>query len=404
MDIYYVVRSKDGKNGAEIFPDHMLRRQEALSLMRAGVRDRIALQEALSLIRLGVASHLRIPNETHLGDAVTRAVACAEAMAVDRSVTVGQQLITADPEPGSPQHLACEAARERHRLLPPAAGNLVGETYISRGWPSGEECARLAHKLIYEMGYSQAHVARIFETVDDYERPAVWTRQGINRLLGEDDGEERYPRYHYREKSGDESRLEGRTHLLGASVSAMAVLGDEGAEAAAKTFDDSLDTPHHFVLPVDPQHPERGLAYLAALIMDLGCVRTLYVTSPDTVFSSPAQRRVMYDLALFRGVQVVENGTRIDAVDDNPHHNRLLREGTELFAGLRVRENATIVEETRSLAHARQTAAGLRDKGLSLRKIATRLDEEAIPTLSRQGTWSASAVQKLLNPKQESDR
>ncbi|MFF3589017.1 hypothetical protein ACFYYI_17920 [Streptomyces sp. NPDC002387] len=403
MDIYYVVGPED-RDGAETFPAHMLRRQEALSLMREGVRERIALQEALSLIRLGVASHLRIPHESHLENAVTRAVACAEAMAVGGSVTVGRQLITADPEPGNLQDLACEAARERHRLLPPTAGTLGGGAYISRGWPSGEECARLAHKLIYEMGYSQAHVARIFETVDDYERPAVWTRQGLNRLLWEEDGGERYPRYHYRQESGDETRLEGRTHLLGANVSAMAVLGDEGAEAAATTFDDSLDTPHHFVLPVDPQHPERGLASLAALIMDLDCVRTLYVTSPDTVFASPAQRRVMYDLALFRGVQVMENGTRIDAVDDNPLYNRLLREGTELFAVLRVRDNATIVEEARSLARAQQIAAGLHGKGLSLRKIATRLDEEAIPTPSRQGTWSASAVQKLLDPEREANR
>jgi hypothetical protein len=132
--------------------------------------------------------------------------------------------------------------------------------------------------------------------------------------------------------------------------------------------------------------------------------RTLYVTSPDTVFATPAQRQVVYDMALFRGVQVAENGTRIDTVDDNPRDNRLLREGTELFAALWVRDNATIVEESRSLAHARKTAAGLRGQGFSLREVAARLNEETIPTSSGNGAWSASAVKKLLGSEREADR
>ncbi|MFE5407077.1 recombinase family protein [Streptomyces sp. NPDC056580] len=138
--------------------------------------------------------------------------------------------------------------------------------------------------------------------------------------------------------------------------------------------------------------------------MDLGWFHTLYVTSPGAVFSTQAQRRVVYDLALFRGMQVVENGTRIDVVDGNPHYNRLLREGTELFAALRVRDNATIVEETRSLARARKTAASRRSQGDSLRKIAAYLDEEAIPTPSGIGAWSPSAVKKQLDSEQEADR
>ncbi|MGW2612216.1 hypothetical protein ACWC4A_49305 [Streptomyces mirabilis] len=310
VNIYYLVGPEESSDGSVIRPDRMLRRQEALSLSRAGAMERIALQEAISMVRLGVGGHVRIPHERHLEDVVTRAVACAEIMALGTPVTIGKKLVTADPEPGSPQDRAFEAAQERHRLLPPAAGAEGGDGYISPGWATDEECARLAHKLVHEMGYSQANVARIFELVDGYERPAMWTRQGINRILWEECDGEKYPRYHCSEKSGDESRRAGRLHLPGSLVNAMAVLGDEGAEAAAQKFDASLDEPHHLILPVGPQHPDRSLSWLLRQIMDLGWVRTLYVTSPGAVFSTRAQRRVLYDLALFRGVQVVENGTR----------------------------------------------------------------------------------------------
>ncbi|MFF6811186.1 hypothetical protein ACFZAG_15035 [Streptomyces sp. NPDC012403] len=356
------------------------------------------------MIRLGVASHLRIPHESHLKDAVTRAVVCAEIMAVGAQITIGKELVTTDREPGGLQALACEAARERHRLLPQATSAEGGSAYISPGWPSDEECARLAHKLVYEMKYSQADVARIFDMVDSYERPAMWTRQGINRILWEECDGEKYPRYHYREESGAKSRRAGRLHLPGSFFNAMAVLSDERAEAAAKRFDADLVEPHHLILPVDPRHPDRGLAGLLRAVMDHGFFRTLYVTSPDAVFSTPTQRRVVYDLALFRGVQVLEDGTRIDAVDDNPRYNRLLREGTELFAALWARGNATIVEESRSLAHARKTAARLRSQKFSLRGIAARLNAEAMPTPSGNGAWSASAIKKLLGSERDADR
>ena len=404
MDIYYAVGVEESGDGAENLPVGVLRRQEALSLSRARAVGRFALQEAICLIRLGVAGHLRIPHESHLGDPVTCAVACAEAMAIGVPVTIGKERVTADREPGGLQALACEATCERHRLLPPAVGAEGGRVYISPGWPSDEESARLAHKLVYEMGYSQADVARIFETVDRYERPVMWTRQGINRILWEEFNGEKYPRYYYREQSGENARRAGRLHLPGSLLNAMAVLGDERSEAAAKRFDAALAEPHDLILPIDPRHPDRGLAWVLRLVMENGVFRTLYVTEPDAVFSSPMQRRVVYDLALFRGVQVVEDGTQIDAVSDNPHYNRLLREGTELFAALWARGNATVVEESRSLAHARKTAVTLRSQGFSLRDIGARLNEEAIPTLSGNGAWSASAVKKLLGLGREADR
>ena len=403
MDIYYTVGPGEIGDGVGNVPTRMLRRREALSLSQAGAMERIALQEAISLVRLGVASHLRIPHGSHLEDAVTRAVACAEAIAFGVPVTVGKELVTDDREPCGLQALACEAARERRRLLPPVGGTEGSRAYISPGWPSDEECARLAHKLVYEMAYPQADVARIFEIVDRYERPAMWTRQGINRILWEECDGEKYPRYHYREESGAKSRRAGRLHLAWPSFNAMAVLGDERAEAAAKRFDATLTEPHRLVLPVDPRHPDR-LAALLWLVMESGSFRTLYVTGPGEVFSTPTQRRVVYDLALFRGVEVVEDGTRIVAVDANPRYNRLLREGTELFAALWVRDNATVVEESRSLAHARKTAAGLRSQGFSLRGIAARLNEEAIPTPSGKGTWHPSQIKKQLGSEQEADR
>ncbi|MFJ5273821.1 hypothetical protein [Streptomyces sp. NPDC088358] len=403
MDTYYTVGAEKTGEGAGNLPAHALRRREDRALIDAGAMERIALQEAISLVRLGVAGHLRIPHEEHLKDAVTRAVACAETLAVGVPVTIGKELVTADCEPDSLQALACEAARERHRLLPPAAGLAGRGTYISPGWPNDEECARLAHKLVYEMGYSQAKVARIFEMVDGYERPVMWTRQGIDRILQEeyDGGESRYCK-----ESGAASRRAGLLHLPGASLglNVMAVLGDEGAEAAAKRFDAGPAEPHTAVFPIDPGPQGRGLAVLMQTIMDHGSFRTLYVTSPDTVFSTPTQRRVVYDLALFRGVHVVEDGTRITAVDDNPGYSRLLREGTELFAVLRIRDNATVVEESRSRAHARKTAAELRSQGCSLREIAAELDEKAIPTSSGWGKWSPSAVKKLLSPEQKAGR
>ncbi|MGW1799008.1 hypothetical protein ACWCQN_24325 [Streptomyces sp. NPDC001984] len=405
MDIYYSVGPEGKQSGQEI-DARLLRRQEALSLMsQAGVTKRIALQEAISLARLGVGDRLWIPDESHLRDEVTRAVVCAETIAVGKSIVIGGQPVTSDAKPESAQYQAYEAALERHRLLPPATGAAGAHAYISPGWPSDEECARMAHKLVCEMGYSEADVARIFEIVDGYERPAVWTRQGVNRLLWEKVDGEKYPRYHYNEKSGEESRRAGRHHLPLATFNGMAVLGDEGAETAARKYDASLDDSHHLIFPpFDPQRPDYGLPTLLCGILDLGCIRTLHVTSPEAVFSSPAQRHVLYDLALFRGVKVVENGTHVDAAGSNPSYNRLLREGTALFATLRVRDNATIVEETRSRAHARKTAAEHHRQGCSLREIAALLNEEAIPTRSGRGAWDASAVKELLASEPEADR
>jgi hypothetical protein len=406
VDTYYTVGADKAGDGAENLPAHALLRRESRALIDAGAMERIALQEAISLVRLGVAGHLRIPHEEHLKDAVTRAVACAETLAVGVPVTIGKELVTADCKPGSLQALACEAARERHRLLPPATGPAGSSAYISPGWPHDKECVRLAHKLVHEMGHSQAEVARIFEMVDRCDRPAMWERRGINRILKKEKEEYDAGEPSCRKESGAALRRAGRLHLPGASLglNVMAVLGDEGAEAAAKRFDAGLAEPHSAVLPVDLGHPDRGLAVLMQTIMDHGIFRTLYVTSPDAVFSTPTQRRVVYDLALFRGVQVVEDGTWITAVDDNPGYSRLLREGTELFAVLRIRDNATVVEESRSRAHARKTAAELRSQGCSLREIAAELDEKAIPTSSGWGKWSPSAVKKLLSPERKAGR
>lgn len=378
--------------------DGLLRRQEASSLHEASANRRIALQEAISLIRLGVADRLCVPDESHLQDPVTRAVACAEVLSVGGKVTIGLESIATDGELALPQALACEAARERYRLLPPAAGFEEAGAYISRGWPSDEECARLAHKLVYEMSYSQTGVARIFEAVDGFDRPAVWVKQGVNRILWVWDGEEKNPRYFYREVPGIETRRPGRLHLPGALLDAMAVLGDERAEAAARRFDAALAEPHKGVLPwFDPRHQERSVAGVVRQILETGAFRTLYVLNPDEVFSTETQRRVVYDLALFRDVRVVEGGTRIDTVTGNPHYNRLLREGTKLFVALWIRDSATVLEESRSLAHARRIAVREHSQGKSLRKIAATLQAEAIPTKSGEGSWGPSMVRGLLD-------
>ncbi|MFF2363811.1 hypothetical protein ACFVU0_13985 [Streptomyces sp. NPDC058122] len=401
MDICYTVGSQKAGDGAEDLPSHTLRRQEARSLIDQRVMKRIALQETISLVRLGVADHVRIPSGEHLKDSGTCAIVCAEALASGALVTLGGESVTADRGPaGVPARaweVAWEAARERHRILPPAAGAAGRDVYISRAWPNDKECARLAHKLVYEMGYSQAEVSRIFERVDGYERPAMWTKQGINRILREEyDGDE--PRY--RTESGGTARQAGNLHLPGAALKVMAVLGGEGVEAEAKSFDAGLAEPHSLVCPVYPGKPEQALHVTMQTLIDLGIFRTLYVANPDAVFSSRMQRSVVYDLALFRGVQVVEDGTRIDPGRYNP----LLREGTELFAALRIRDNATVAEESRSSAHALKTAAELRSRDWSVRKIAAELNEEAIPTSSGLGKWSPSAVAKLLSSIPEADR
>ncbi|MEU8795016.1 recombinase family protein [Streptomyces sp. NPDC048643] len=401
MDIHYAVGSQKTGNGAESLPAHALRRQEARSLVNAGAMKRIALQEAISMVRLGVADHVCIAREEHLKDPRTRAVACAEALASGASVAIGGEPVTADRGPAGVHardwETAWDATRERHRLLPSATGGPEkGRAYISPDWPTVEEYARLAHKLMNEMGYSLAKVAGILENVDQYDRPAAWSKQGIDRILWEKCDGERYPRYYYPEKSGATSRQAGRLHLPGASLHVMAVLGDEGAEAEARRFDADLAEPHHLVFPIDPGHPERGMPKMMQNVMDYGIFRTLYVARPDAVFSSRMQRNAVYDLALFRGAQVVENGTRIDP----GKCHRLLREGTELFAALRIRDNNTVVEETRSLAHARKAATELRSQGYSVREIAAELDEEAIPTSSGRGKWSPSTISDLLSSKQ----
>ena len=201
MDIHYAVGSQKAGNEVEGLPARVLRRQEARSLINAGAIERIALQETISMVRLGVASHVCIPREEHLKSSGTRAVACAEALASGAAVTLGGEPVTADRGPAGVQARDWEAAwdstRERHRLLPPAAGGSEkGRAYISPDWPTDEECARLAHKLINEMGYSLANVASILENADQYDRPVAWSKQGIDRILWEKCDGERYPRYY----------------------------------------------------------------------------------------------------------------------------------------------------------------------------------------------------------------
>ncbi|GAQ55194.1 recombinase family protein [Streptomyces acidiscabies] len=401
MDVFYEVgcegSSKEDRNQTDV----LLRRQEAFSLLREPARSRIALQECISLIRLGVANHLHVPDESHLQDPVTRAVACAAVLAAGGEVTIGTKPVMMDDELLPPQELAFEAAREQYRLLPPTTESEGTHAYISRGWQSDEECARLAHKLVHEMRYSQAYTARIIEAVDGFDRPAMWTKQGLNRKIWQWEGKERIPRYNYHEVSGTEARRPGRLHLPAASFDAMAVLGDEQSLEEARNFDAALAKPHLGALPLfNPRHQERSVARLLRQIMESGFFRTLYVANPETVFSTEIQRRVVYDLALFRGVQVVEDGVQINAVDNNPRYNRLLRESTELFAALWIRDSATVLEESRSMAHAQQKAAELRSKGRSLRNIAAELQAEAIPTKSGKGSWSPSMVRELLDEKE----
>lgn len=366
MDIHYGVRPEKIGKREENPPGRVLRREEAHSLKQAPAGQRVALQEAISLIRLGMSDHLRVLEEEHLPDDVTRAVACAEVLSVGGKVTVGDRVIAADDNPLT---LAWEAARERHRLLPPVTG---AEAYISRGWPSDEDRARLAHKLMVEMHYPKAEIARILKM----------NRQGIDRILWEWDGGSKYPRYWYREFSGADSRRPGRSHLPGKGFDLIAVLGDEYAETSSES--------HLVPLPFD------SLTLLMSQIVESGTVHTLSVTNPDTVFITETQRRVVYDLALFRGVHVVEDGKPISDVDTNPRYSRLLREGTELFVALSIRDQAAVVEESRSIDHARKIAAELRGRGCSLRVIAAELYAEAIPTESSRGVWSASAVRELL--------
>ncbi|MGW2209610.1 hypothetical protein [Streptomyces sp. NPDC001781] len=406
MEIHYSIGARANDVKVIDLDARTLLRREARSLGDRPVKaaERIALQEAICLIRLGMADLLRIKDKTHLENAVTRAAACAEVMATGASVVIGQEQIADARGSESLQDLAIELARERHGLLPPTSSNGTSPAYISRGWPTHEECARLAHKLVHEMSYTYADAARILEMSDWYERPTLWTRQGISRLLWEECDGEKYPKYDHREVIGAQSRQPGRLHLPCSEIHFMAALGSKDAEAGARKFDAALSEPHLAVIPTDPQHINDGLAQLLSQIMDNGHYRTLYVANPDTIFSTPAQRNVVYDMALFRGIQVMENGVPIQAVNENPNYNRLLREGTELFAALRIRDQATVLEETRSIDYAQRKAVELDRKGLPLREIAATLEAEAIPTRSHTGSWSPSAVKELLNFDQQAGR
>ncbi|MGY5060701.1 hypothetical protein ACWDFR_42690 [Streptomyces sp. 900105755] len=326
---------------------------------------------------------------------MTRAIICAEIMAGGNSITIGEETFTPDSKRDGLLDLAYEAAVERHRLLPALGGEAKTDAYISPGWPTDEECARLAHKLTRGMGYSQAEASRIIESVDGYERPHVWSRQGIDRLLWDRTYGEKWDRFTYVEKSRTCVQLEGRRHLPGAHMECMAVLG---STEEAKSYDASLSEPHGFV------SPPMELSATLKLILDTGVYRTLFISESEAHFSSGAQRAVSYDLALYRGVQVVESGIHLTAADGNPTNNRILREGTELFVDLHAHSNATITDETRSRSHAWKVATDLHARENSLREIAAHLNEEAIPTLSGTGRWSPSAVKKLLDSGPETDQ
>lgn len=386
--------------GSETMPglrsvDCLMRRQEATSRKEGRAGERIALHEAISCIRLGMGNRLWVPSESHLGDRVTRAIICAEIMAGGNSITIGDQAFTPDSKRDELLDLAYEAAVERHRLLSALGGRAKADAYISPGWPTDEECARLAHKLTRGMGYSQAEASRIIESVDGYERPHMWSRQGIDRILWDRSHGEKWDRFTYVEKSHTYVHLEGRRHLPGAYMECMAVIG---SAEGAKSYDASLGEPHSFV------SPPMELSAALQLILDAGFLRTLFISESEAHFSSGAQRAVSCDLALYRGVQVVEDGIHVTAADGNPNYNRILREGTELFVALHAHSNATITDETRSRSHAWKVATDLHARENSLREIAAHLNEEAILTLSGTGHWSPSAVKKLLDSGPETDQ
>ncbi|MBK3634338.1 hypothetical protein JHN52_15615 [Streptomyces sp. MBT97] len=391
--INYHVGSEGASDGESV--RYLMRRQEAESRKENRAGERFALHEAISLIRLGVGSCLRVPDESHLGDRVTRAIICAEIMAGGNSITIGDQVFTPGSERDELLDLAYVAAMERHRLLPTPDGKAKTDAYISPGWPTDEECARLAHKLTRGMGYSQAEASRIIESVDGWERPHVWSRQGIDRLLWDRSYGEKWDRFTYVEKSRTHAYLEGRRHLPCSDMDCMAVFG---SLEHADSYDSSLSESHGFTFP------SMGLAATLQLILDTGCIRTLFVSESGSHFSSDAQRALTYDLALYRGVQVVENRIQVKTADRNPNYNRILREGTQLFTALRAHSNATITDETRSRLHAWEVATDWHARKETLRAIATHLNEEAIPTLSGTGRWSPSAVKKLLDSGPEADQ
>ncbi|MEV7288733.1 recombinase family protein [Streptomyces sp. NPDC093252] len=182
--------------------------------------------------------------------------------------------------------------------------------------------------------------------------------------------------------------LEGRRCLPLADMDCMGVIG---SIEEAENYDSSLSEPHSFVFPPSE------LPLTLQVILDAGSFRTLFISEPKSHFSSGMQRAVFFDLALYRGVQVVEKGIHVTAAVGNPHDDRILREGTELCVALRAHSNATITDETRSRSHARKVATDRHARGNSLREIATHLNKEAIPTLSGTGRWSPSAVKKLLD-------
>ncbi|MFE4660556.1 hypothetical protein ACFRFJ_28170 [Streptomyces hydrogenans] len=386
VDVHYGVGPGPVAEGVGRGSGLLLRRQEELALGDAPAGERVALQEAISLIRFGVADRLRVPRETCLGKPVTRAVVCAEVMALGASVSIGGDQLRPDTFPGRWEGFAYEAARERHRLLPPPAGG-DKNAYIRRGRPTDAENARLAHKLVREMGYSQAEVARIFEWTDTSERPAMWTRKGVGRLLRmEDDGDL------YRTEPSTTERRAKRLDSPVLPIDIMAVLGGTGALPEAEEFDAALGVRHACITRIDAQ----ALPAFFWLALKAGVIRTLYVTDPGAVFSSRLQRDVVYDLALFGGVQVVENGAHIPLVSTGPEARELLREGTELSVALWTRDRATIAKEPLPLTVLRTEAAQLRSAGHSFQQIATDFNARRIPTTSGRGSWHASTIKELL--------
>lgn len=358
-------------------------RIEASSRRCAGVADRPALHEALFCLRADLLDELHVPNLADLGDAVSHALVWAEVEAAGKCLVSEDDVLAVQTPLGD---LALDLATTRTRLLPrrPSNGDIAhGE--------SEDELPRLAHKLHkgfrLPLEQTAAFLADAGYSWRKGNRTCELNKQLVQRLVDEAAFATRQL-----DVDGGHVRRSGRLRPAFEGPDVMAVYSAEaGQEAQKRAQELARQHGHEWGVPFGPD----TLGNLLESVVLLSSVRTLYVKDASA-FANFIEQQVVFSWVEHFGVTVIESGVPARYGFTDPDQERVLRDGTRLFAALRAHDRATVIESGRSLEYAQELALRLSSEGGSYRTIARSLELEAIPTRKGVGAWGSSAVMELL--------
>ncbi|MFJ5220308.1 hypothetical protein ACIP98_37185 [Streptomyces sp. NPDC088354] len=379
-----------------------LDRAEAVSLRSAGAGDRPALHEALFCVRADLVEAVKVPGWGHLGDHVTRALVSDEVSSAGKSLVVAGETVVPGRDMPVENRVVQEWVQEtcaaRRELMPRRIAGLREDMVFGDG-RSRNELVRLAHKLHVGFCLTLSDTAEALSDAGYYWQSSRGDHELSKQIIQRRVNDEElylYADHPPLEVDGVQRRRGGRPDPL-PDLDCMAVLGlDEQGAGMAKAQDLAAQCQHTWAMYYTVDTGRQHLRSLLEIVSAISLFRTVFVTDPK-VFASSAERQVTYAWLQHFGVRVLEQGVLVSRVSDEPVHERILREGTKLYAALRVHDCYTVIEATRSLDYARKTAGQLRNEKRLLREIAHHLNREAQPTSKRVGVWGVSAVKALLD-------